>query len=553
MNLRLFLIFIAVLISACNHKLGEDPASSSAVPANEPSNADSGAVELQAALDNLGAIPVVDSSGIDKVKFHSDMDMSYRDVTRVLKAGERLTKAALWQVKDCADAGGSSDPRSRVKQYLCGEIPYGNILDRNKKALYVLNFEGLSGKSNGVSYRVESETIPIWLSRHQKAADDGIESLSAKGYQKIKVEDGILDNLYYRLAPQGGGLRSDICFFSPGLEISSPEQKLTIHAEKRVWFIKLKGRANIYVNPGKLSFAKAKVCSAFKSEMAVSGGKLQPKFSLLKMQAPVFTDLKHHGLAVDVDVHFSGILRLVAGVLKIVGINLESKIERAVEKAIAAQADGAVEHVITSEIQSGAWLAKYVSAEIFKGKVVSSLDNKMGTKMEGQGPGSEMDLASSIESACISLSKVHGAKLGSNFQNLCRNSFSIKVGLFLGDQVSRDEGCYEKFFSAQEDGELWWKNTCRIRTSIEITAPSSLAPLYNCIANSLLANVSGSSAVGDCMQQVDLAHNNLRDTLLDAALDAAGDIAAKRSRLDGYLDLVKQKYRSLLQNQTGAI
>ncbi|MCB0412008.1 MAG: hypothetical protein KDD22_05745, partial [Bdellovibrionales bacterium] len=207
---------------------------------------------LQGYLEGVEAIPVDTSteksiriSGLDpnipQVEYQANIDISYNDISKTIELGEELAKQFLWPVRDCSKVGSWMDFRKEKSQYECGEIPYGQIINKNEKLMYTIKFDGLDGKTNGTSYDVSGANIPIYMRRLQKRSSDKIKHLSTKSTEVVAIDNGILDNIFYRFSSSEGALMTHVCFMSPGLQIHSDKTKIRVKAKKKKWFITLKG------------------------------------------------------------------------------------------------------------------------------------------------------------------------------------------------------------------------------------------------------------------------------------------------------------------------
>lgn len=540
-TLKLILVLVSIpYIAACNRGM------KAAIGDSDSANATNPSLDLNAALADIDAVPLNNSS-FPRVSFQSNLDADFGDVAKVFDLGESIMNKALWPVVSCDRVGTSLDLRAKNKQYRCGELPVGKILDNNRKEAFVFDFEGLSGKSNGVKYKVEEATIPLILSRHQKSARAQLLKLDTNRDEQIDIEQGITDSIYYRLSPENGTLRSDVCFFSPGLQINSLDQKLTVRAEKKVFIFKLKGKADIHVRPGNISFSSAKVCSSFRSSIINAAGKFKPTFKFEKIAAPHFKDLKIEGLDVNVKVRLSGILKIISGVLKIVGINLEKKIQKKVEASIRSQTKDALATITTKDVNTGQWLEKYVNSELFKGKIVNELEKRTGSSMDTQGPGTEADLSSTIEAACETMADIYPDRLERQFEVLCKNSFVLKLQFFLDNPSDRQKGCYDGFFAAKDrEQKPWWTNQCKIRNSLEVVVPNALAPFYNCIME-VVKKPSMLLQPGTCLQELEIADQHLSSHDIQRLLEQARVISKQRDAIKGYRQKIEDKYKQFIQ------
>jgi hypothetical protein len=545
---KLTLTLSALMLTACNKGMQSAGGSSSAGGSGGGGGGTAQTYDLQSALEKIDAVPVQSSAGPAKVSFQANLNADFGDAAKILNGGEKLVKAAMWPV-DCARVGTILDLRPENKQYECGEVPYGKILDNKRKEVFVFDFEGLNGKENGVEYRVSKATIPLILMRDQQAGSSSLVKLTTNKLEGVSIPQEIMESIYYRLSPENGTLRSDICAFIPGLELGSTEQKVTVHAQKKVlWIIKLKGSADIHVQPGTMSFKSAKVCSTFRSSAINTAGKFKPWFRFEKIAAPEFENLKFKGLDVNVKVNLSGILKIISSILKIVGFNLEKKIAKMVEEAIVKETGSTIEKVTKNDIETGKWLEKYVNAELFKGKVVNELEKKTGPSMDAGGPGSEADLSAQIEAACKFMAQAYpGAHLENQFEQLCRSSFQIKLQFFIDNPADRAKGCYDAFFAADEaKSNPWWKKGCKIRNTLEVIAPAPLAPFYDCVITMITDSPKAFLTANACKDELDLAKAHLSTLDIAQLVELARVVQNQRAALKDYKEKIDEKYQDWL-------
>ncbi len=246
---------------------------------------------------------------------------------------------------------------------------------------------------------------------------------------------------------------------------------------------------------------------------------------------------------------FSGILALISSVLKIVGINLEKKIQNEIVSQIKAQAEETFDQINDQDIKTGLWLSKYVSQKLFKGKIVADLEQNLSPQLDVLGPGSEVDLTAGIEASCIALSNTYAKSLRNQFQILCRNSFSIKAQFFLDAKDDRANGCYNHYFSSQDRGTSgnrpWWSNSCRIKNSLEVTAPEKLTPLFSCITQILTDDPAKIVKTDACSKEIELAQRLLSEQDIATLVERAKLIAGEKSKIVNRFNLISEKYKRL--------
>lgn len=542
------LILVASGLTACNKGLQSvQPGEQSSYKSEETVSANS---DLDEALAALEAVPAEDSEelGFSAVSYQSSFNLKFDGISRVLEVGEKLVRKALWPVWSCQHVGGPFDRRDPKKQYECGEVPYGEILNKDEKLLTVLEFEGLSGKQDGVSYTVSAVNLPIYMSRHQQAASDSILHLDSQSESSFTVREEILDRPFYRLSPEAGHLISNVCLHSPGLSFWSDSTRIHVKAKKKVLFISLKGSADIYVQPGTMSFSKAKVCSSFKTTLGQQG----PKFELVQIEAPELTDLSHTGLEIRVNVKPQGILKIISSIVRLVGINLEKKVEKMLKDKIEEQVKGQIETITKEDIESGQWLVKYVNKDLFEGKVVQELEMGLSPEVESWGPGSELDLTAHLQAGCMALARHARGKWQNRFEVICRNSFELKAYLFLDSEEKRALGCYDHYFSTQDrkrNGEkAWWAKSCEIQNRFEVKTAARLAPLYECISTLLQSEPERLLQSGACEKEITYLEELVESSEYYAILAKAQDRAEEARHNVKLLRQVADRYAELVSH-----
>jgi hypothetical protein len=495
-------------------------------------------------LTNLGALPVEsDDDDVAKVRYQATIDFNFKNMAKVLEFSEKAAKKGLWPITDCGRVGSGIDLRPTKKQYKCGEVPYGDIVTPLLKKVFEVDFKGLKGEKSGVEYKVSAAKIPIYLDRWQRANIDSIDHLTPRKQNIFEISNDIMDSVFYRFSPQNGHLISNVCIFIPGLTVRSERKEIKVDAEKRMLFLKFKADAEIKVDPGYLVFDKAKVCSSFDITVSNKG----PQIKFLKMESPVFTGLKHAGLKVDADVDLHGILKVIANIAKIIGIDIEEKMEKTIEERIRAEVKGRVEKVEKQDIATGKWLVKYLNAGIFQGKLVDQLELGLDQEINRRGPTSNWDMAATLEAGCAALGKHYGKHLGGNFELICRKSFELKAQLFVEVPGNRKKGCYSHYFAASDwrgvqGQQPWWNQDCKVRNYISVTVPEELTPIYSCIQEILKTRSKDILKIDACSEEVDFVENHLSKELR-VLLAARANVKLKAEPYaKDFLKLISERY-----------
>lgn len=479
-------------------------------------NFHSQSVELKNYLNDINAFSYDETTGGPRtdssagapglVRFYRDLDVKFDPIANGLGNAHKSLKESLW--KDCRE-GSNIDP---TREYQCGEVPVGKIVDLQNKLIINIPFEGLKGKTNGVKYKVSAENIPIFLSRHQTASNDSINTLDEKVETAFEIGTGIIDSVFFRIKPNAGTLETEICIFAPGMRITSQKAKVKVKLEKEIlWGMShLRAEADVKIEPGDMTFDSADFCALF---YAKTDENWQTKLDFQRLKAPTFKNLVHNGLKVDVDVEPKGILKVINGVLKIVGVNLAKKAEKMAKEQLQDTIEGTSKDILASEIHSGKWFHEYVKANAILKEVLPKIEAQINRTFKYLGPSSENLLQSRFRRACDSITK--DWELGSiNFDKICKASIRVKSHLFLKDAESEQAGCYSNFFRPGIRNEVknkWWSKNCKIKNKIEIVAAEELAPLYHCIANVINDSESDSFDIGTCEHELALLVEATKD------------------------------------------
>lgn len=479
-------------------------------------------IDLKTYLAELEAIPAESNtsrvSGEAKVQFVKDFAIPFGTVSKVLGYGESLAKTMIWPA---CNTGFQAYLPQNPSPYACGELPLGKVLSSSEKELLVVPFEGLSGEMDGVEYTVSDAVVPVRMARLQRSSQESLNLLDTKSISSHVVPSELLEATYFRLRPKGGELEVDICFYSPGLEIYSQTTQIGVRAKKDVLFLDLKGSADITVNPGRMKFDSARVCATLSAQVSPDG---KTKVQIKNVQAPLFKGLMHEGLKVSVDVEPEGILKFISGVLKVVGVNLEKKIEQKARESIQEQVRNITQDLIAGKIQSGEWFQEFLHQKGYANGVIKSLEADIGRYFKNYGPGSESQLRSWFKAACSTLAMREPTTLTKRLELLCHQRVEIKAHLFMPDDSSQSQQCYEHYFSPLTSSQVktkWWAKNCRIQNKIEIVAPESLSPLYSCIADILNRDPKLLKDPQSCRTELNLLVENIR---LDDHFDSLGRI-----------------------------
>lgn len=268
------------------------------------------------------------------------------------------------------------------------------------------------------------------------------------------------------------------------------------------------------------------------------------------MEVPDFTGLEHKGLKVDADVGLHGILKVIANVAKIVGIDIEKKMEAAIEDKIRSEVKDRVEKIEKQDIQTGRWMEKYLSTSVFRGKLVDQLEVGLNREINRRGPSSNFDMSATIEAGCEALAKNYGSYLGGNFELICRKSFELKAQLLVEAKGNRAKGCYRHYFAASDwranqGEEPWWAEECKIRNHISVTVPQELTPLYACMQDILKTNPKQIFETGTCAGELDYIESHLSAELKSLLKKRAKLKQKLNPYTKEFLDLIRDRFEDL--------
>lgn len=524
---RIALLLLAVLLMGCGQlrsvkfdSKGSQTQSSKAFVAGE--------LSVEDYLKELGAEAVLDplikNSKVEHVTFEKNFGVDYNQVSLVLDFAMDLVRQRFMMLVPCSKVGTSIDLRDDKKQYECGEIPYGDIINANTKKVFEFNVERQKGKTSGVEYSVDGLSIPLFASRKQNSGTASISHLNVGKKVKFKTSTQYLKHSFIKLVPTENELYTSVCSFVPGFRISSSVLKTKGEFKKKHWgFIPLRAEAQVEVDPGYLDFDHAEICGSFKTSISDS---FKPTVELVNVKIPRFANLKNVGLKTKVNVDAKGFLAFINGITKIFGYNIEKKIADAANKSIQDTVKDELDKIREGDVKSGAYFSKIVDAQLFDKIVVKDIDTALKRKLAQNGPGHPINLGHRLEAACLSVGSKLDDALGPLFAKLCRDSFKLDVGLFLTDPVSLEKGCYSHYFNpgARKDknGKLhWWAKTCEVQNRVSLTVPKLMVPIYDCLAE-LTRHGNFDDLPDECGPEVEFIVKQIKDSpLIEVLLERA--------------------------------
>lgn len=487
---------------------------------------------LQDYLADLEATPLASSepqdiqTSVNRVEFLANLDINFGNISRIMGQTLESSRKSIWP--NCSKEQMLAPDYKR--QYNCGELPIGDVMDSETKLLMTLPVDGESGRKDSTEYAYYGINIPLYLDRIQKKGLDKIDDLTTKSFKDIEISDQILDNFYVRLSPDSGDLTMDICFFSPGIKVYSGDNHIFAKANRRLLFLNLKVSADVNIDPGSMSFDKAKFCTSFTARVVDN----ETKVTINEIKEPVLTNFKHSGLKVHVDFEAYGILGVALDVARAIGFNIERKIETKLRSGIYNALEKKAQNFVANKVKSGGWFKRYLESEAFD-KIAKKIEQDLARINNSYGPGAVNNINVWYENGCRSLAKKFGSELGGLFDSLCRQSFEIQAHLFEADEESKKMGCYDFYFQPQKPGTPlteWWARNCRIESKLSIRTPEELAPLYACITKFINTDPSQLNQEDQpCAYELSLlVEDTDRERILEMR-DLASQIKEKRREL----------------------
>lgn len=482
--------------------------------------------------------PFIKDAKIENVKFEKDFGVDFNQASMVLSFAMDLVRQRFMMLTSCSKVGTSMDLRDDKKQYRCGEIPFGDIINAEQKQAFQFDVERQKGKSQKVEYDVKGISIPIYISRAQKSGRTSISHLNEKKSVEFNTESEYLKSSFIKLVPTDNQLYTSVCTYVPGFRVSSKVLKTSGSFKRKFLFVPLRANAKVEVDPGYLDFDYAEICGTFRTAI---NSQLKPELELVNVKIPRFANLKNVGLKSKVDVDTKGFLAFINGFTKIFGFNIEKVIEKKANQAIRDTAKEEINKIKEGDIQSGAWFSKLVDSHLFDKIVVKDIDSELKRRLVQSGPGHSLNLGHRLEAACLSVGSKLGDVLTPLFAKLCRDSFKLEVGLFLTDSVSLQKGCYSHYFNPDSrkdsNGDLrWWAKSCEIQNRISLTVPKLMLPIYDCLSE-LTRHGNFEDLPEQCGPEVEYIVNQIQDApIVEELLERADEIKEKYK--DGDLDKV---------------
>ena len=417
---------------------------------------------------------------VDVITYEEQVGIRFKSIAKTFELALGKLKEKIW-IKNCSEVGSSKDNRSASKQYRCGELPIGDIVDESKKRLIQFEVKGQNGSSSGVSYNIDPTSLSIYMDRNQYRSHSTLSLINSKKETDIQVQSKLFGDIYFKNTPHDGVLFTSVCTYLPGGRIFTDIIEVEGSFKKKLWIFSLKGRSYTTIDAGSFSYDHVKACALLSTQIADSG-RLEVK--VVSISKPEFENPKMTGLKTSVRTDASGLLSVINSVTKIFGLNIERSISEKVKEQIDELVGEQFEKLENGDIETGKWIEKYFNSKAVQLKVVDNLNESLKEELASHGPGQSLEFKLNMESLCLGI----GEDLGMGREHLidlCRHSFSIAVKPFITSEEHSELGCYEHYVNSRDrlvlDKSLsWWSEKCSIENRVTIKVPPIMARLYSC-------------------------------------------------------------------------
>lgn len=412
--------------------------------------------------------------------YSQNVNLTYGQFQEALKAHLDQAMNGLIRREGCAEVA--------ANQYRCGEMPFGRIVDAQKKVVFTIPKQNFKGKKGDVRYEMTGQSIPIYVYRNQKPGEITLSFLDDKKVESRDATARLGDDLFLRLAPGGGKLVQDICMNIPGLRGFAQNVAMNGHLRKNMpWPLPdVKAKLKVKVGVGQFDFDGAKICMSLLTEMDERG---LPLVTLRQISEPSFKGFTHQGLKVNASADVGGFWGFINGFLKWFGYDLEKIIAGEVQKAVKAQAAKEIK-VTLQDVRSGKWFREYVNhAQV--AKLVKGLSDRLRAEMRRQGFG-RTQVEQAAQAACLAaVTRMGlGAAETKDLLALCLLAPKIQLEYFLNDRENRERGCYSHFWDIRrvKDGRgerRWYLDRCELVNRVRVSVDPQVTPLMKCLLRAL--------------------------------------------------------------------
>lgn len=400
-----------------------------------------------------------------------DLNLSYGSLSQYLAPAVESALQKVVRRENCEAV--------KANEYRCGELAVGKIKNSEEKILMDFAISDMSGKEDGVKYELRGESVDIFLSRRQFAADWNMASLDSRKAALLPTSAKFGNDLLVGLKPKNGSLDSYVCVNIPGLRGHSENVVMKGKMRKSIsWFPDIKAKLTVKVDVGSVRFDNAKICSQVRTTMDAKG---LPKLELVSISDPKFYGLSHEGLKVKVDADVSGLWGFINGITKIFGFNIEKVIAQRVQQVAQKKAAKQV-NVTLKDVRDGRWISKYLDAAHFNRdleKISHQLRAQLLKNGWGKGP-----VENALRDMCLAQGKAEGLT-GAQLLKLaktCQLLPKIQPKFFVAHSGYAKAGCYSHYFDPRKANGKWWSEGCKVVNTVRVETPDGMGEPLACIA-----------------------------------------------------------------------
>lgn len=439
---------------------------------------------------------------VDFTEANLPISLSYGVIGSILEKQTTKALKRLVRSEKCEEVGTPADTRIHAKQYRCGEIPFGDIIDENYKFLLNVPFAGVSKDSGKTRYNIGGAQFPLYMTRAQKPGTMTLKFLDQGQETSFNTSAAVGSDLFFRVNPAGGALQASVCMNIPGFKVTSAPTLIRGKIKQKVAFFSVSAKVKITIDLGSVEFDSANTCAVVQLKFDPTTSK--PKFEILSAEPIHFENLKIQGFRSDADTDVSGFAGFLTGVLDFVGIDIEKKINQKVQEAITKAYTKKINQVTTDDVRTARWILKYLDSTLLNSILIADAEQTLSTATINPEPAA-IEMSKWLSSLCLKLTAELSAnqKTKDNLFKICSLTPEINLKAFLNDPEQRAKGCYDGYFSLdsfREDRNLWWGKGCQIKSEVKIRAPEKLQPLFKC----LLASIEDKSGfTARCHTEID--------------------------------------------------
>ena len=436
------------------------------------------------------------------------------------------------RTKDCDKVGTAEDTRPANRQYRCGEIPFGDLVDAGKKFIYKLDIQSTWGSQDGTNFWFGGSNTQIYMDRAQRLGSISIDLLDEhSGTQNVGTSNLLAQDLFLRLEPKDGTLNAGVCFTIPGTTINSGPLWFPGHINKTVmWVVDIDADLSVNVNLGSAQFDSVKSCVSVQATYDQKTG--TPQIKITSIERPQFQNLNLNGFYAHTDTTVHGFWGVVIDIVDFFGGGIKQTISNAVTSQVQAQFNNEAQ-VTTQQVTSGEWLLEVLHYDYLKPLLVDNVNSALNVNQNNAGKKFEIEVGKWLSAACLTLVDRYAVNQQVLTQNqlysVCKGVPDIQLNAFLDDDSMSAKGCYSRFFSIQtliNDPSKWWNSQCSIKNQVIVTAPKSIAPIFQCLADAVNSNFTN---IEQCRPYLDQLVALIKSGQLDSYLNNSAIVDAYMS------------------------